>query len=111
MPSEFSMWNQYLKDNVAKSGRRSFPFLPGLAFIVLGVLVLFAPRLLIAAVATVLFIIGSLLCFVAWKFVQFKRQLSNLTRELDGKIQVQAFHVKTADEPLSSADEKKIVFH
>jgi hypothetical protein len=105
------MWNKYLKENVFLSGQRSFPFLPGLAFILLGLLVLFAPRLLITAVAGLLFLVGGLLCFVAWKFIQFKRQLASLTRELDGKIQVQAFHVRNSDATVVEVEEKKIVYH
>jgi hypothetical protein len=77
----------------------------------LGLLVLFAPRLLIAAVATVLFLIGGLLCFVAWKLMQFKRQLSTLARGLEGRIQVQAFHVKDPKGPLSDTEDKKIIYH
>jgi hypothetical protein len=111
MVSRYSLTNQHFKLGVTQSGRRSFPFIPGLAFIVLGLLVLFAPRLLIAAIATVLFMIGGLLCFAAWKFVQFKRQLTNLARDLDGRIQVQAFHVKEPKTPSSDGDDKKIIYH
>jgi Flp pilus assembly protein TadB len=79
---------------VIESGRRSFPFLPGVLFLVLGSLVLFAPKLIMVALAAVLFLVGASLCFLAWKFLQFKRQLSRLSRDLDGRIQVQAFHIK-----------------
>jgi hypothetical protein len=105
------MWNQHLTVHVARSSRRSFPFIPGLVFIVLGLLVLFAPRLLIAAIATVLFLIGGLLCFVAWKFMQFRRQLTTFARDLEGRIQVQAFHVKEPKSPFTDAEDKKIIYH
>lgn len=84
-----------------------------------------------AALAAVLFLIGASLCFVAWKFLQFKRQLSRLSRDLDGRIQVQAFHIKDGairaggirerdlreaalgenGEPGLRSDEKKIIIH
>lgn len=105
------MNNQRFTVKVARSGRRSFPFLPGLAFIVLGLLVLFAPRLLVAAIATVLFLVGGLLCFVAWKLVQFKRQLMNVARNLDGRIQVQAFQMKDSSGASTDEDDKKIIYH
>ncbi len=111
MFSRYPMWNEHLKIHVARSGRRSFPFIPGLVLIVLGLLVLFAPRLLIAAIATVLFLVGGLLCFVAWKFMQFKRQLTTLARDLEGRIQVQAFHVKDPKSPFPDDEEKKIIYH
>jgi hypothetical protein len=111
MVSKYDMQNRHLKVRVVQSGRRSFPFIPGLAFILLGLLVLFAPRLLVAAIATVLFLIGGLLCFVAWKLGQFKRQLTNLARDLDGRIQVQAFHVKEPRTNVADEDEKKIIYH
>jgi len=111
MVPQFGTQNQTLKVRVLGSSRRSFPFAPGLAFIVLGLLVLFAPRLLIGALAAVLFLIGGLLCFLAWKFVQFKRQLTNFAKDLEGRIQVQAFHMKEPKITVSDTEEKKIIYH
>jgi len=92
-------------------GQRSFPFIPGMLLIALALVVVFAPKLLLAAVAVILFMLGAFLCFVAWKFIQFKQHLSRLAKDLEGKIQVQAFHVQNGDSEIVDPESKKVIFH
>jgi hypothetical protein len=106
-------WVKMSRREITRQGRRSFPFLPGAFFILLGVVVLTAPRLFFAVLAAMFFFVGFVFCYLAWKFLSFKRQLTGLTRELEGKIQVQAFHVRPPDVETSETDSdgKKIVYH
>ena len=97
--------------SLANHSQRSFPFIPGLLLMSLAVVVVFAPKLLLAALASILFIFGALLCFLAWKFLQFKQQIARLTKDLQGKVQVQAFHVQGGDIEIVEPETKKVVFH
>jgi len=56
-----------------------------MAFVILGLAVVFAPRLFVALLATALFCLGAGLCFLAWKFLQFRRKLQNLARDFENQ--------------------------
>lgn len=94
-------------------GKRSFPFAPGILLMAFALIVVCAPRLLLGALAFILFSFGALLCFLAWKFMQFKSHLNRLAKDLEGKIQVQAFEVQNGDieVEVGEVDSKKVVFH
>ena len=111
MASERKLWIEYSRENLVKQGTRSFPFLPGVVFLGLGLLVIAAPRLIIAALAGILLFLGALFCFVAWKFIQLKRRFTAMARDLEGKIQVQAFQVRPRSDESTETDSKKIVYH
>jgi hypothetical protein len=112
MPSEHTLWKQYTKDTLVQRGKLSFPFLPGAFFIAVAALVLVAPRLVIAAIAGLLLFVGVMLCFLAWKFLQFKKQITAMTKNLEGRIQVHQFHVHPGNrDEGGEMDSKKIVFH
>jgi len=99
------------RTTVVERGKRSIPFMPGLFFIVLGALVLFVPKLLIAAFAGLFLFLGALLCYGGWKFMQFRHQLSNVAKQLEGKIQIQTFQVRMPEDGSGESDQKKIVYH
>jgi cytochrome c biogenesis protein ResB len=61
-------------------------FVPGIVFLVLGLAVVFAPRLFLLIMASVLVSIGVGLCFLAWKFIQFRRKLQTLSRTFEEQI-------------------------
>jgi hypothetical protein len=111
MASERKLWIEYSRENLVKQGTRSFPFIPGVLFLGLGLLVIAAPRLVIVALAGILLFLGALFCFVAWKFIQLKNRFAAMTRDLEGKIQVQAFQVRPRPETSVETDSKKIVYH
>lgn len=109
MPSERNIWISYSRDNLAAKSKRSFPFIPGLFFITLGILVVLAPRLIIAALAGVLLFVGALLCFLAYKFIQFQKKIVNLSKEMESKVQFQSFEIRPRHS--EEVESKKIVFH
>ena len=109
MPIRYESWNYLSRSDLRRHSRRSFPFIPGVFFLALGMIVLLAPKFFVAVLASVFFFIGFIFCYAAWKFIQFKRQIVQLTRDLDGKIQVQAFHVHRPEG--EGSDDKKIVYH
>ena len=110
--------HHHLTVSLVGHSKRSFPFVPGILLMALALVVVFAPRLLLGALALILFIFGAFLCFLAWKFMQFKRHLTRLSKELEGKFQVQAFHVHDGEAQNSDIEVepgepegKKVVFH
>jgi hypothetical protein len=111
MPLKPSFTQHRITRSLAGHGQRSFPFIPGLLLMALALIVVFAPKLLLGAIALILFMLGAFLCFVAWKFMQFRQHLSRLAKDLEGKIQVQAFHVQNGDIEVTERDSKKVIFH
>jgi hypothetical protein len=111
MPSEQNIWIQYSRENLAKQSKRSFPFVPGLFFLGLGMLVVFAPRLILAVIASVLLFIGALLCFLAWKFVQLQKRFAAMSKNMESRFQVSSFEIRPSREERGEPESKKIVFH
>ena len=111
MSIDRQMWIHVAKAKLADKSRRSFPFMPGLLLLLLGAVILIAPRFVMAVFAMFFIFLGVLFCYLAWKFMRFRKQLSSLTRELDGRIQVQAFHIRTPDTEPVEPDSKKIIYH
>lgn len=105
------MQNNSFRLSVPARGKRGLSFLPGLFFIALGLLVVFAPRLLIGAVAAVFVFVGLLFCYAAWKVVQFKRKLRTIAKDVESKFGVQGFQIRQPDIEVEPGDYKKIVFH
>ena len=96
---------------IASSTKRSFPFFPGMFFIVLGILVVLMPKLLIAALSAFLLFVGGLLCYGAWKLSQFKKKIEGLAKHLDGKVIVKSFDMREPMPRDIEVDDKKIIFH
>ena len=111
MPSEQNLWIQYSRENLAKQGKRSFPFVPGLFFLCLGILVVAAPRLIIAAIAGVLLFVGALLCFIAYKFVQLQKRFTTMSKDMESRFQMHSFEIRPSPQEKGDVDSKKIVFH
>lgn len=109
MPSEKNIWMNYSRENLATRGKRSFPFVPGLFFISLGVLVILAPRLIIAALAGLLLFVGALLCFIAYKFIQFQKKVIDLSKQMESKVRSNSFEIRP--NPNNEVEPKKVVFH
>ena len=91
--------------------RNSLWVTPGLFLIILGLASLLAPQLVIAVVSAFCLFVGAVLCFVGWKFVQFKSKVEKAFRQFDGKVFIQGVEVQPPSERQSSDEPKKIVFH
>lgn len=87
------------------------PFAPGLMLILLGIVVLAAPRLVLGALAFVLLGLGLLLCYIAYKFVIFKRHVQELTKNFEGSFPGTTFQTNKKDIDLTDLESKKIIFH
>lgn len=97
--------------SVVKKSLLGIPFAPGLMLILLGLVVLVAPRLVLGALAFLLLGIGALLCYVAYKFVAFKRRVETLAKNFEGSFQTSSFHSSKPDIDLTDLESKKIIYH
>lgn len=104
-------WNSFFSTRVVKSSQRSVPFVPGLLLIVLGLVVLVAPRLVLATIAFCLLMVGAVCCYVAYKLVAFRRQIQSLTKSFESSFQSPGFHSRKPDIDITELEGKKIVFH
>ncbi len=111
MQKQFSSWGPRVSGVVYSSSRHGAPFLPGVLLVCLALVVLVAPKLVFGAVALVLLTVGLLLCYVAYRVIQFKRQLSELVKGLEKRFTVQGFPIERPDIDITEIDSKKIVFH
>jgi len=93
------------------SGRRSAPFMPGLLLIFLALVVLVAPKLVFGALAFVLLTLGLLMCYVAYRIIRFKRQVTEMAKDFEKRFSVQGFPLEKPDIDITDIDSKKIVFH
>lgn len=85
-------------------------FLPGMFLIVGGILALLMPKFFIAILAAFLILLGVSLSFLAWKVMQFKRQVEAAIRGFEGRFQIEAYPL---DDPFAAQfkSEKKVTFH
>lgn len=97
-----------------KVNNSSFLFIPGVFFVLVGAMAVFAPGLLIAIVASVFLFVGLLLSFLAWKFLKFKKKVDEMTQQFSAHVNV----VKNSDivfevdpEDIESQEVKKIIYH
>lgn len=103
--------NVLFSTSITTKGRQGVPFAPGLMLILLGIVVLLAPRLVLGAIAFVLLGLGLLLCYVAYKFIVFKRHVQELTKNLEGAFPGSGFQGHKKDIDLTDLESKKIIFH
>ena len=91
--------------------KRSVPFIPGALLILLGVVVLLAPRLLLAAIAFCLLALGGLFCYVAYKIVAIRKQINTLSKNIESSLYTGSFTRSKSDIDITDLDEKKIILH
>ena len=96
---------------VFSSSRRTAPFVPGFLLILLALVVLVAPKLVFGALAFVLLTAGVLLCYVAYRIMRFKKQLSEMAKDFEKRFSVHSFPVDKPDIDITDLDSKKIVYH
>ncbi len=111
MPNNRTNWNSLFSTPVVRGSQKGVPFVPGVLLIVLGLVVLFAPRLVLATIALCLLVVGGVCCYVAYKLVAFRRQVQALTKTFEGSFQASGFHSRKPDIDITELESKKIIFH
>ena len=96
--------------NPENRGRAAL-FGPALFFLLIGVVTLLAPRLILAVVAAFFLFLGLLFAFVAWKFIQLKKQVHETAQKFGSQIQIQAVQMGDPEDAEFYEEEKKIVYH
>ena len=87
-------------------------FVPGLFFVLLGLMICVAPNLFIAFIASFFIFWGITLVVLAWKVVQFQRKISGILRQINSsRIVVRTVDVRGMSEYDPYLEGKKIVFH
>jgi hypothetical protein len=79
-------YNTIFSKSVVVSSKRGIPFLPGLLLIALGAVVLIAPRLVLAVLAIFLLSLGTLFCYLVYKFMALRKQINNLTMNFESSL-------------------------
>lgn len=109
MKDIFTQPGKYYTDNkqhmrsysVALSNKALF-FIPGVFFLILGIVAIAAPMLLIAAVSVFFVFFGIFFTIIALKFLKLKRKIDGMTQELKsqmtGKIFVHGVEILDADD-------------
>ncbi|MEN9845596.1 MAG: hypothetical protein RIS36_743 [Pseudomonadota bacterium] len=91
---------------------RGVPFMPGVGLILVGAVIFFAPKLFLAAVGALFVLLGGVACYITWKLLSFKRQISKLAEELRNGVDMRAFQVQNTDDiDITEPDTKKIYYH
>lgn len=90
---------------------RGVPFIPGIGLIILGAVIFLAPKLFLATIATFFVLLGAACCYVAWKFIAFKRHVTKLAEELHNSVEIRSFHAQNDDIDITDPESKKILFH
>lgn len=72
-------------------GGGSLAFFPGATLILLGMAVLFAPRLVLAIAATFFITVGCVALFIVWKFMKLKKQVTEAFGKASRGFAVQKF--------------------
>ena len=111
MRKNMSHWNYISSKQFVTIPPKSIPFLPGLFLMALGAVLFLAPKFFLAAVSSFLILLGFAFCYVAWKLISLKKQVSRLAEELRNTVEIRAFQVQNDDIDISEIDSKKIFFH
>jgi hypothetical protein len=92
--------------------RHAVYFIPGVYFILLGLVTCIAPTLVIGLIAGCFVFCGITLCFLAWKFILFKKKVVRVLSEFNnGRVVIRAVDMPSQEEEDPYAEGKKIVFH
>lgn len=106
-----SHWNYISSRHLATIPPKGIPFLPGFFLIALGAILFLAPKFFLAAVSAFFILLGIAFCYVAWKVITLKKQVSRLAEELRSTVEIRAFQVQNDDIDITEMDAKKIFFH
>ena len=112
MQNNSNHWKHFSTTKVVTFSPHSVPFIPGIGLILLGAVILLAPKFFLAAVAAFFVLLGAAACYLAWKLVRFKRQVSKLAEEFQHTVEVRAFHPQNNDDiDITEFDGKKTYLH
>jgi hypothetical protein len=112
MRNNSNQWKHFSTSKVVTFSPQSVPFMPGIGLILLGAVIVLAPKFFLAAVAAFFILLGVAACYIAWKFLAFKRQVSRLAEEFQNSVDVKAFHVQNNDDiDITEIDNKKTYLH
>jgi hypothetical protein len=101
----------FVTSQILKRGSRGIPFLPGLLLIALGLVVFLAPRLVLGVIAVFLLTLGLLFCYVAYKFMMLRKQMSAFAKSVEGSLFTSGFKATKRDIDISDSDNDTIVYH
>jgi hypothetical protein len=105
-------WKHLSAGKIITVSPQSVPFMPGVGLIILGAIIFLAPKFFLAAVATFFVLVGVAACYVAWKFMSFKRQVTKLAQEFQHTVDIRAFQVQNHDDiDITDIDTKKTYYH
>jgi membrane protein implicated in regulation of membrane protease activity len=112
MQRDTNQWKHLSGAKVITTGPRGVPFMPGVGLILLGASIFLAPKFFLAAIGTFFVLLGVAACYIAWKFLSFKRQVTKLAEEFQSTVDIRAFQVQNNDDiDITDPDSKKIYYH
>lgn len=112
MPNNTNHFMHFSTGKIATVSPQGVPFMPGVGLILLGAVIFLAPKFFLAAVAAFFVLLGVAACYVAWKFMAFKRQVSKMAQEFQHNVEVRAFQVQNHDDiDITELDSKKTYYH
>lgn len=112
MPSTPNQWKHFSSHKVISVSPQGVPFMPGIGLILLGAVIFLAPKFFLAAVATFFVLLGIAACYIAWKFICLKRQVTKLAEDFQHSVDVRAFHVQNNDDiDITELNTKKTYLH
>jgi membrane protein implicated in regulation of membrane protease activity len=112
MQRDMNQWKHLSGAKIVTISPRGVPFMPGIGLILLGAIIFVAPKFFLAAVGTFFVLLGGVACYITWKFLSFKRQVSKLAEEFRNGVDVRAFQVQNTDDiDITEPDNKKIYYH
>lgn len=100
-----------LHSTVMQKGQRSFPYIPGLLLILLGIAVIVAPKLVLGIAAAFIMVIGGALCYLAYKIIGLRKQFKTLAKNFQGPMYGENFSSEKPDIDITEFEEKKIILH
>ena len=116
--SSFSAFSDRIAATVLSRREEVFVVSPGLVLLLIGIGILLFPRLFLALVATFIVVVGALLCFIGWKFLQFKRKVMKMAKDFEAKVYVQGVQVgrgmddvEQFSDKVTELDVKKFILH
>ena len=87
--------------------------MPGLGLIMIGAVIFLAPKFFLAAIAMFFVLLGVACCYVAWKFMSFKKHVQKMAEQFQSSVDINTFNVQNDDIDITDmdSDSKKILFH
>lgn len=111
MKSNTDHWHSFSSSKIITVSPRGVPFVPGVGLILLGALIFLAPKFFLAAIAMFFVLLGVACCYIAWKFMSFKKRVQKMAEQFQSSVDINAFNIQNDDIDITESDSKKILFH